>query len=291
MMETIRRFPTTTFFVLTFVLGWWPWWAGIGPEASPFIPSLVGLALAWLVSGRTGLIELLKACIKWRAPRTVWALALLGVPLLYSLALCIHMAVGGEAPPFTAFREELTLIPLFLLVMLTPMTGQVGEELGWRGFAQPRLMRRHSPVPVSLLLGALWGVWHLPDFFADEGVLGSLGFGFFVPYVLGTVANSVFMTYLWIRSGGSVLVAGIAWHFSVNFWAQLMLSDISLRAASEDGVLPVVDPALYGTTLGVLILGAVGLIVATRGRLGLDDPAGISHRIDELTADRRPVVS
>ncbi|MDH5521028.1 MAG: hypothetical protein OEZ14_10910 [Acidimicrobiia bacterium] len=65
---------------------------------------------------------------------------------------------------------------------------------------------------------------------------------------MGTIANSVFMTYLWIRSGGSVLIAGIAWHFSINFWAQLMLSDISLKAASEDGVLAVVDPTLYGVT-------------------------------------------
>lgn len=134
-----------------------------------------------------------------------------------------------------------------------------------------------------------WGVWHLPDFFADEGVLGSLGFGFFVPYVLGTIANSVFMTYLWIRSAGSLLIAGIGWHLGINFWAQLILSDISLKAASEDGVLPVVDPMLYGVTLGVLTLAAIGLIVATRGRLGLHDPAGISHRIDELTADRHPV--
>lgn len=289
MTEFIGRFPTTTFFVLTFVLGWWPWWSGLGPEASPFIPSLVGLALAWLVSGRTGLIELLRACIKWRAPRSVWALALLGVPLLYSVAVCIHMAFGGEAPPLTPFREEKALIPLFFLVMLTPVTGQVGEELGWRGFAQPRLMRRRTPVLVSLLLGTLWGVWHLPDFFADEGVLGALGFEFFVPYVLGTIANSVFMTYLWIRSAGSVLIAGIGWHFSINFWAQLILSDISLEAASEDGVLPVVDPTLYGVTIGVLALGAIGLIVATRGRLGLHDPVEISDRIDELTADRSPV--
>ncbi len=96
------------------------------------------------------------------------------------------------------------------------------------------------------------------------------------------------MTYRWIRTAGSVLIAGIAWHLGINFWAQLMLSDISLKAASEDGVLPVVDPTLYGITLGVLTLGAIGLIVATQGRLGLHDPAGISHRIDELTADRRP---
>lgn len=169
-----------------------------------------------------------------------------------------------------ALRDETTLIPLFLLVMLTPVTGQVGEELGWRGFAQPRLTRRHNPVRVSLLLGTLWGLWHLPDFFADDGVLGSLGFEFFVPYVLGTIANSVFVTYLWIRSARSVLIAGIAWNLGINFWAQLMLSDISLKAASEDGVLPAVDPTLYGITLGVLTLGAIGLIVATQGRLSLD---------------------
>ena len=94
------------------MVGWWPWWSGVAPEASPFIPSLVGLVLAWLVSGRAGFVELLKACIKWRAPRAVWALAVVGVPVLYSLALVVYVGFGGEAPPFTAFRDEATLIPL-----------------------------------------------------------------------------------------------------------------------------------------------------------------------------------
>lgn len=290
-METIRKHPTATFLALAFVLGWWPWWTGVAPEASPFIPSPLGLALAWVVAGRRGFVELLRAAIKWRAPSGVWAFALLGVPTLYLLALGIHVLFGGEAPPFTAFREELEIIPLFFLFMMMPITGQVGEELGWRGFAQPRLMRTYSAVKVGLIIGTVWGVWHLPDFFADEGALASLGLGFFVPFIIGTIANSVFMTYLWIRSMGSVLIAGFVWHFSTNFWSQLMLSDLSLKAVSEDGVLPTIDPTLYAITVGVLVAGAMGLIVATRGRLGLDDPDEIARRIDEITAECQPPVA
>jgi hypothetical protein len=82
------------------------------------------------------------------------------------------------------------------------------------------------------------------------------------------MANSVFMTFLWFRTSGSVLIAGIVWHAGTDFWGPLMLSDISLEAASNDGVLPVADPTLFAIAIAVLASAAAGLAVATRGRLG-----------------------
>ncbi len=193
-----------------------------------------------------------------------------GQPLLFGIAVVLHVLFGGDAPPFTPFSaDELPLVPLYLLLVLLPVYGPVGEELGWRGYAQSRLVDRFRPVGVSLVIGAAWGLWHLPDFFADEGNLAQLGLGFLVPFVFSTMANSVFMTYLWFRTGGSILIAGIVWHAGTNFWGPLLLSDLSLEAASNDGVLPESDPALYATTIAVLVIAAAGLAMATRGRLGL----------------------
>ncbi len=265
----IDQRPVTAFVVLAFVLGWWPWYVGLGPEASPFVPSLLAIVLTAIVAGSTGLKRLLRNAVRWRAPLTVWALALVTQPLLFGMAVGLHVLFGGQAPPFTPFTtDELPLVPLYLVVVLLPIYGPVGEELGWRGYAQSRLVERFNPVQVSLVIGAAWGFWHLPDFFADEGNLAQLGLGFLVPFVISTMANSVFMTYLWFRTGGSILIAGIVWHAGTNFWGPLLLSDLSLEAASNDGVLPESDPTLYAITIAMLAIAAAGLVITTKGRLG-----------------------
>ena len=281
---TVGRRPLTVFFVLAFVVGWWPWYAGLAPEASPFVPSLLAIVLTAVVAGSTGLKDLLAAVVRWRAPLTVWAFAVVAQPLLFGLAVGIHVLVGGEAPPFTPFTDELALVPLYLIVVLLPIYGPVGEEIGWRGYAQSRMVERFAPVHVSLTIGAAWGFWHLPDFFADEGNLANLGLGFLVPFVLSTMANSVFMTYLWFRTKGSILIAGIVWHAGTDFWGPLLLSDLSLEAAADDGVLPESDPTLFGITIAVLVVAATAVVAATRGRLGsatADSDADVSTERQE----------
>jgi len=270
----LGRRPVITFFILAIVISWWPWYTGIATEASPFVPSLLAIILTAVIAGKRGVGSLLRSAVQWRAPISVWAVALLTLPGLYLLAIGINSATGGEAPPFDAFRADQHLIPVFLLFNLLPFFGPVGEELGWRGFALPRLAGPAGPVLASIIIGVVWGIWHLPDFFADEGVLGTLGLVWLVPYVLGTIANSVFMTYLWARSGGSVLIAGITWHAGTNYWAAMLLSDLRFEDTLENDVTPTIDATLYGITLAVLVTAALGLVVATKGRLGLEQEAG-----------------
>ncbi len=79
----------------------------------------------------------------------------------------MHLILGGEAPPFIMIREELNLIPLYLiLVVLSPFQGPIGEEFGWRGYALPKLQNKYSPLTASLVIGVIWGVWHIPTFFS-----------------------------------------------------------------------------------------------------------------------------
>ena len=123
-----------------------------------------------------------------------------GAAVLYLIGLGVHLILGGESPPFIMIREELNLIPLYLiLVVLMPWNGPVGEEFGWRGFVLPRLQNKYGPLAASLIIGTVWGIWHLPTFFAPQGVIGAIaatvGMVFIIPYTLGTIANSIFMTW------------------------------------------------------------------------------------------------
>jgi membrane protease YdiL (CAAX protease family) len=276
MKTFINRYQISIFFILTFVLSWFPWYAGIAPEVMAMGPSIAAFIVVLMVGGRLGFVDLLRSFVRWRASLGIWALAIFGPGILYLVGLGVHLFMGGEAPPFIMIREELNLLPLYLvMVVLMPWNGPVGEEFGWRGYALPKLQNKYGPLIASLVIGTVWGIWHLPDFFALQGVIGTLatalGMIFLVPYVLGTIANSVFMTWLYNKSKASALIAGIVWHAAIDFWAPILLSDSSLAAAREGTHLPTVAPNLYLTVLAVQVVVAIILVIVTKGKLGYSE--------------------
>ncbi len=213
----------TAFFLLTFLVSWARFFgsAAVTPTgASPaagvagaiyivgvFAPALVALALTLLTNERAGTFALVRRMVQVPQGARWYVFALgymagikLAAALLYRLAL-------GQWP---AFGET----PWYLLVLAIPFSAPVqsGEELGWRGYALPRLASRFGLTWASLGLGAIWALWHLPFFFM-AGVDKS-GQSFPI-YMLGTTAISVAMAWLYWRTGGSLLVTMLM-HAAVN---------------------------------------------------------------------------
>lgn len=89
---------------------------------------------------------------------------------------------------------------------------QAGEELGWRGYALPRLAQRVGLATASLILGVIWAAWHLPLFVLPDS--GSTGQSFLV-YLLHVMALSVVASYLYWKTGGSLLIVMLL-HAAVN---------------------------------------------------------------------------
>jgi membrane protease YdiL (CAAX protease family) len=89
-----------------------------------------------------------------------------------------------------------------------------GEEIGWRGFALPHLQHRLSPLTASLILAAFWALWHLPLFFVIA-TYRALGVADYVGFVIGLSGGAIVLTWLYNRSGGSILLVAV-WHGVYN---------------------------------------------------------------------------
>jgi len=215
------------FFVLAYALSWlWviPLAAahevvrrGVGWPTH--LPALLGPAIAALVvtawtMGRPGLRDLGARMVRWRVPLRWWLAAVSPMAFL-GLALAA-MAAAGQALPSVGDFGRFSGIPAVGLagVLLLIFVGALGEETGWRGYALPQLQRRFTPLASSLILAGLWFGWHLPQFlviatyrdFAPAGYVGMF---------LGLACGAVVLTWLYNRSGGSILLVAV-WHGLYN---------------------------------------------------------------------------
>jgi membrane protease YdiL (CAAX protease family) len=163
-----------------------------------YAPSLVALALTARSGGRDGVRVLLGRVIQWRVAAR-WYVFAAGYVVTVKLAVALlHRVITGAWPRFGA--SPWYLIPL-AVAFSTPF--QAGEEIGWRGYALPRMAARWGLAPASLALGAIWAAWHLPQFFVPES--DTFGQSFPV-FTLQVIALSVTLAWLWRGTGGSLLL-------------------------------------------------------------------------------------
>jgi membrane protease YdiL (CAAX protease family) len=230
--------PVAAFVALTYLLSWLAWApivAGVTDRTTLFIvaggfgPLVAAAVVTWVVGD--SLREWAGQLLRWRVPPRYWAVAFLLPPAAVLGASGVHVLfLGGRFDP-----EPLAALVLYPLVFLQVfLVGGGNEELGWRGFALPRLQARYSALVASLVVGVVWAAWHLPLFL----VAGSSQAGDPVHfYVLSVVALSVVFTWLYNATGGSVLVT-MALHASVNTGGLLYLAGggAALETALANGL-------------------------------------------------------
>ena len=264
-LDLVRRHPLVSFFVLAYALTW-PLIPLVSVSPLWGFPALFGPALAALVvvavaDGRAGLKDLLSRVVRWRVGAGWYAVAL-GLPAILALAARgLHAALGARTSVEFGGLSVLNFV-VFVLI--------VGEELGWRGYAFPKLLAERSVLAASLILGALWGAWHLPTFF----VPGAPQYGLpFSAFVLLTMAYSVLFTWVYLHTRGSVLIATLL-HGAINFSQGLFLGGID--PAREYWLLA----AVYDVAALVLV-AAAGPNLARMSRAPTTAPVGAGLRAKE----------
>jgi len=249
------------FFALAFAWSWICWLLAPAVKAQfplaaavlsglgGFGPGVAAVAVVGYGGGRAALRPWLGRCLQWRIGWQWFALAFfLPLALMVSAAV-VHAALGGTlgASP-VAGHLPLAAANLVLILLLG---GPLGEEFGWRGYALPALQERHGWRVASLILGAVWGLWHLPLFFTADTLQGRIPL---LPFLLSTVALSVVFAWLYNRSRGSVLPA-LVLHTAVNWWVWVV-PGLSAAGASRQ----------FGLLLGLLVLLAIGLLAGPHPR-------------------------
>jgi hypothetical protein len=202
--SAVKRRPLISFFVLAFALSWWGWALyafGLSPTPiAPFGPFLAALVVLAVARGKGGVVGLLSRMVRWRVPFRWYAVALLlpvGIALVATASNVFLL--GARAPSSAELGGWSDLFTLFAILLLVPGMGGAWEEPGWRGFALPSLQGSgRSALVASLILGAVWALWHLPLFAA--GQMGSSW------DVVNIMASAVVLTWVYNGTGGSVLI-------------------------------------------------------------------------------------
>jgi uncharacterized protein len=279
-MSLVRRHPLISFFVLAYTLTWAlesPL-VFLGDSVSATqslvlvilasnVPSVVAIVLTAMVLGRGALRKLLGQLLIWRVNPLWYVVVLLGPVALVGGVVGMNTLMGG---PALSLGMPLLGAAFFLAFSIFPGSA-LGEEIGWRGYALPRLQSRMSALSASLILAPIWGMWHLPLWLTGDPFKTPI---FFVPFVAGVFAFSVLLTWVYNSTGGSLLMV-VLMHATVNLPVTLTIDELGSRAT--------VPVLLYW---GLLVVAAI-VVVMVAGPKHLSR----KHRKQEEEGAAEPAVA
>ena len=215
-----------------------------------FAPALVAIAMTAYSRGSIGLRALLLPLFRWRVGLRWYVFAMTYLAAVKVASAVVHRVVAGEWPEF---GWQGWFLMLAATVGSTLMGGQAGEEIGWRGYALPRLTQRLGLAWASVILGVIWASWHLPLFFVPGTTTTGQSFPL---YLLQVTALSVAIAWLYARTNGSLLLVMLI-HAAINNTRNIV------PAVARDPANPLTPaaPLLGWITAALLWIGAAYFIV------------------------------
>jgi membrane protease YdiL (CAAX protease family) len=233
---------------------------GLMPFQVPFIVYLflgwgfgvAAVLMTWLTLGGGAVAALLKRYLQWRVAWK-WYLVLLIIPVLQLMGILIHSVLSGIPADFAhviadqlrppGFSRLAFVLPFFLTDLIAN-----GEEIGWRGYVLPRLQSRYTALAAALIVGVIWGLWHIPKLITHWST------PYFLALMVDQIAKSVLLAWLYNSTGGSLLLTAMT-HAAWNTAGVFIPSATTL--SSED-LVPFLITVLLEVIVVALIARAVG---------------------------------
>ena len=245
MIAFIKRYPLVAFFAISYATFFGGFallmaFPGAIPEDLWFLfiwgTALGALFVVAVTEGWAGVKAWARRIVRWRVSLIWYAVALGLTPLMRLAAYGLNLALGAPAPPAEAWGGLAEAPAAFIFIFLTI---GIGEELGFRGYALPKLMERYSPLVAALILGVLRVIWHVPLFLAGDSLW----------VILMVLFGDVIFAWVFVNTRGSVLLA-------------LLLH--SMFNASGEIFFPLFDGAYaeQQTMLLAIVFVVVGVVIA-----------------------------
>lgn len=236
----------------------------------PLAPTLAAIIVVAIAGGGPGLRRLFDRFRPWREGVT-WREGL----LVYTMAFAVYLALVGflvillymngpqSGLELMLRRYGATPVAVWTFLVVAPFLGPGGllEELGWRGFAFPLLVERlKNPLLAAVVLGVLWGLWHLPRdvpalLSGDPALIKGGGYVGYVynqiGFIWGTVIGSIVIAFVFFKTGGSVWAAILVHNFSNEFSVGLTMMT---KAVTEVGGFTIRPGGVFSTTIAILIV-------------------------------------
>jgi membrane protease YdiL (CAAX protease family) len=269
-----KQYALPFFFLLAYLFTWSNWLPqaltsrGIASVQVPdfltivsgYGPALAAIIVASLAYGSQGLREIFSRLVRWRVGIQWYLIALLLPAFVILLATSINKWTGGAVPdfssaPFPFGPAETPFLQKFVILILVFTLGfdGLGEEIGWRGFALPKLLEGRSALVSSLILGALWAVWHFPFALTKGTFLSEVPLYWFF---INLLALSIMYTWIFNNTNGGLLPV-LLFHAAGNTIGNLF---------------PILPPAvpdlrIYYFTIAINCIIAMVILFLTKGNL------------------------
>jgi membrane protease YdiL (CAAX protease family) len=250
MRNFIRRHPTLLYFAVTFAVSWTGVFAVVGPNGFPLAadraktllplivigivvgPPIASILLTGVGFGRTGLAEVLSRLFTWRVGARWFAFAFLATPVLAGAALFALLPVSSHFMPGILASDDKSAV-LFGALAAGLVAG-ILEEIGWTGFATPRLLPRYGVVKTGLIVGFLWGAWHYIVAVVGSGTeSGEFSVDLFLPQILFYVAvlPAYRVLMVWVYDHTRSLLVAMLMHASLTGFVLFILMPLDMEGS------------------------------------------------------------
>jgi len=292
MKYLIKKYPVATFYIITLLISWGGLTLLLGgpgrissqPTNVPFLPLYLitvagpiisGVLMTGLYQGKKGFQELFSRLLKWRISFKWYAMALIIPPLtvftalyiltLFSPAFTPGIFDSGINPVASAFGlPEGNKITLVLFVFMLGLFNGFVEEVGWTGFATPRLLLHQNLISAGVRLGIMWGLWHLlSNYIGSTEGAGSVSLLLYLPVMLFSFLPPFRVLMLWVYRHTESLWLALLMHASLDmFW---MLS----MPVSITGKERVIWYLLWAVVLWILVIIIIAVSMKKKAKTDL----------------------
>ena len=258
----VKKYAVPIYFILTFLLSWACMALIIFPNTFPMTseqaetmgpltyvallvgPSIAGVIMTGLVYGKVGYQELLSRLLKWRVSVRWYVLALLVIPILATAILLLLSLFSSEYIPALFISDD--ILSLLIIGIVTGLMVGFFEELGWTGFAVPRMRLRYDIFATGIIVGLLWGAWHFLAFWEIDTFSGLLPFTLLIMRLF-TWLPPFRIIMVWIHDQTKSLLLVMLMH------ASLVFTTLNLPSAELSGRMLIIWLVSWSVALWVIV--------------------------------------